>query len=173
LILGFRATAEASGRRPTPAPGRNAKPPLLPDPRKQHCQRGFVSRWIGLLHAARHMSMCHVDRGTSPCCLRPRSSASHRQSRRRTSDPPPLDQHPCSREITSPQPPAKASDTTRNRSRQIWRTARRPSCRSEGSTNTRCHQLWDTAVKVDVDVGVKLRQIYLPRRCSHHPNNAP
>jgi hypothetical protein len=28
-------------------------------------------------------------------------------------------------------------------------------------------------VKIAAGVGVELRQIYLPRRCSHHPNNAP
>jgi hypothetical protein len=26
-------------------------------------------------------------------------------------------------------------------------------------------------VKVAADVGMELRQIYLPRRCSHHPND--
>jgi hypothetical protein len=88
-------------------------------------------------------------------------------------DPPPPDQHPCSREPTLPRPPTKASDTPRNRSRQIWRTTRRPSCRSEGSTNTRCHQLRDAAVKVAAGVGVELRQFYLPGRRSHHSNDAP
>jgi hypothetical protein len=28
-------------------------------------------------------------------------------------------------------------------------------------------------VEIAAGVGVELRQIYLPRRCSHHPNNAP
>jgi hypothetical protein len=28
-------------------------------------------------------------------------------------------------------------------------------------------------VKIAAGVGVELRQIYLPGRCSHHPNNAP
>jgi hypothetical protein len=50
---------------------------------------------------------------------------------------------------------------------------RRPRCRSEGSTSTLCHQLRDIVVKIAASVGVELRQIYLPGRCSHHPNNAP
>jgi hypothetical protein len=61
----------------------------------------------------------------------------------------------------------------RNKSCQIWRTARRPSCRSKRSTSTCCHQLRDVAMKVAAGVGVELRRIYLPGRHSHHPNDAP
>jgi hypothetical protein len=99
---------------------RGTEPPPLQDPRKQHRQRGFVSGRTAMLHAARHMSLWHVDRGTSPCYLGPRSVASRRQSWRRTINPLPLDQHPCSRRTTSPRPPAPsrittdASDTPRN-----------------------------------------------------------
>jgi hypothetical protein len=83
----------------------------MQDPRKHHCQRGFVSRQTGLLHVARHMSLWHVDRGMSPCCLGPRSVASHRRSQRRTINSPPPGQHPRSRRITSPRPPAPHRDS--------------------------------------------------------------
>jgi hypothetical protein len=64
------------------------------------------------------------------------------------------------------------NDTSRNRSRQVWRTARRPSCRPERSTSTHCQQLRD-ATKVAAGVGLELRQIYFSGRHSHHPNDAP
>jgi hypothetical protein len=118
---------------------RDAEPPPMPDLSKHHRQQGFVSRLTGPLHAARHMSLWHVDWGTSPCCLGPRSITFHRQSRRRTIDQPSPDQHPHSRETTSSWPPAKAGDTSRNRSHHIWRTVRRPGCQSERSTSTYCH----------------------------------
>jgi hypothetical protein len=104
---------------------RDVVAPPMQDPRKHHRQRGFVSRWTGPLHAARHMSLWHVDQGTSSCCLGPRFVASHRRSRRRMSNPPPPDQHPRSRRISSLQPPApsrvtmNASDTPRKWSHQI------------------------------------------------------
>jgi hypothetical protein len=157
--------------------GRDAEPPPLEDPRKHHRQRCFVSRWAGLLHAARHMPLWHIDRGTSPYYLGPRYVASHRQSSRRTTNPPPPDQHSCSRRTTLPRPHAPsrittdASDTPRNWFRQIWRLARRPS--REGPASTCCHQLRGASLKVVVDVGVELMQIYLPRRRSHHPNDVP
>jgi hypothetical protein len=65
------------------------------------------------------------------------------------------------------------SNMSRNRSRQIWRTTRRPHCWSKGSTSTLCHQLWDVAMRITTDVGVELRQIYLPGYRSHHLNDAP
>jgi hypothetical protein len=58
--------------------------------------------------------------------------------------------------VPTPAPPwitTGTSDTSRNRSRQIWRTERRPRFRSKGSTSTLCHQLRDVAVKIAAGVG--------------------
>jgi hypothetical protein len=74
----------------------------------------------------------------------------------------------------APAPSAAAENDGRQRhiEKQIS-PSRRPRCRSERSTGTRCHQLRDTAVKVVADMGVELRQIYLPEHRSHHHNDAP
>ena len=45
--------------------------------------------------------------------------------------------------------------------------------RSERSASTQSHQPRDAAMKENAGMGVELRQIYLPVRRSHHPNDAP
>jgi hypothetical protein len=47
--------------------------------RRTTASEAFVSWWTSSLQAAMHMSLWHVDGGTSSCCLRPRSTASPRQ----------------------------------------------------------------------------------------------
>jgi hypothetical protein len=109
--------------------------------------------------AARHISLWHVDRRTSPCCLELRSTTFHRWSREITADPSPLDQHLRSRASTSPRPLRRHGwgRTPATRCETDLRTARKSRSQSKRSISTRYHQLRD-AVKVVIGVIVELRQ---------------
>jgi hypothetical protein len=150
----------------TPKPSAAVQLQCHRDRHKKRRRASTIARSKKATSPMRHMSMWHVDPGTSPCYLEPRYAASHRRSRRRIAYPPPPDQHLCSRRTTSPRPPkslriaTNARNTPRNWSRWIKRMARRTSFRSEGPNNTRCYQLKDAAQKFSAGVGVELKQIY-------------
>jgi hypothetical protein len=125
------------------------------------------------------MSLWHVVRGTSPCFLEPRSTTSHRQNRGTTIDASPPDQDTRSRASTSPRSPASswktmnASDPSRNRSRQIWRAARKQAAhmknrQANGGINSEMPP-WRSPLVWECSWGI----LILPGRHSHHPNDKP